>query len=201
MIAAREELADLYASSGRRSDELEQLQLIAGLDRDHVERQVAVGLAQARAGHAELAVQTLGSALERTPDQPPIYGALGRVWLDIAQTRNDRVALSKALEALGRAASSPNATSEVLTRVGRALLQDGQNDLAERVLRQAGNRYPLEPAALLWYASAAEKQNHFDVARDALVDYGGLVSDDADSGDARCESPRCRCDSTIRQPR
>jgi tetratricopeptide (TPR) repeat protein len=180
-IAAREELADLYASIGRRSDELEQLQVIAGLDGSHVERQVAVGMAQARAGHGELAVQTLGSALERTPDQPPIYGALGQVWLDIAQTRNDRVALSKALEALGRAASSPGATSELLTVYGRALLQDGQNDLAEHVLRQASSRYPLDPAALLWYATAAERENHFDTARDALIDYGGLAEDDGDA--------------------
>jgi tetratricopeptide (TPR) repeat protein len=180
LIAAREELADLYASSGRRADELEQLQMIAGLDRDHVERQVAVGLAQARAGHAELAVQTLGNALERASEPPPIYAALGRVWLDIAQTRNDRVALGKALEALGLAASSPNATSDVLAVYGQALLQDGQTDLAERVLRQASSRYPLEPAALLWYATAAEKQSHFEAARDALVDYGELTTDEAD---------------------
>jgi tetratricopeptide (TPR) repeat protein len=47
-IPAREELADLYASLARRGDELEQLQVIAGLDRDRTERQVAVGLAHAR---------------------------------------------------------------------------------------------------------------------------------------------------------
>ena len=63
---------------GRRGEELEQLQLLAGLDRDRLERQIAVGLAHAhgrptrrsaarRAGHADLAVLTLGSALERTP--------------------------------------------------------------------------------------------------------------------------------------
>ena len=36
--------------SGGAPNELEQLQVIAGLDRDHIERQVAVGLAHARAG-------------------------------------------------------------------------------------------------------------------------------------------------------
>ncbi len=35
-----------------------------------VERHVAVGLAQARAGHADLAVLTLGSVLERAPHGP-----------------------------------------------------------------------------------------------------------------------------------
>ena len=52
--------------------------MLAGLDRDHVERQVAVGLAHARAGHWDLAVLTLGSALERKPDEPQIYGRSDR---------------------------------------------------------------------------------------------------------------------------
>ena len=178
LIPAREELADLYGVMGRRLDELEQLQVIAVLDKDHVERQVAVGLAHARAGHQDLAVLTLGSALERTPDQPLIYGALGRVWLDIAQTRNDRVALIKALEALERIASSPGATSETLTLYGRALLRDGEADVAERMLQQAIARSPVEPTAYLFYATAAERQHHLEEARQALITYGGLVADD-----------------------
>ena len=178
MIPAREELADLYGALGRRVDELEQLQVIAGLDRTHVERQVAVGLAHARAGDPDLAVLTLGNALERTPDQPLIYGALGRVWLDIAQTRNDRVALVKALEALERIASSPGATSEILTLYGRALLRDDEADVAERTLQQAIARPPVEPTAYLFYAAAAERQNHLEEARQALIVYGGLVADD-----------------------
>jgi tetratricopeptide (TPR) repeat protein len=189
-IPAREELAELYASMGRRGDELEQLQVIAGLDRDRLESQIAVGLAHARwaadpqetpsrrAGHEDLAVLTLGSALERTPDQPLVYAALGRVWLDIAQTRNDGVALSKALEALERAGSSGAATSETLTLYGRALLQNGRVDDAERVFQQATERYPLEPAAFLFYATAAEQENHFEAARHALIQYGALVDDD-----------------------
>jgi tetratricopeptide (TPR) repeat protein len=180
LIAPRDELADLYGSLGRRADELEQLQLLAGLDREHVERQVAVGLAHARAGHADLAVLTLGNALERTPDQPLIYGALGRVWLDIAQTRNDRVALDKAIEALEHVASSPAATSEILTLYGRALLQDGQSEAAELTLEQATERYPLDPSAFLFYATAAEQQNHLVEARQALGEYGALVPGDVD---------------------
>ena len=118
LIAAREELADLYGSLGRRGDQLEQLHVLAGLDRTHVERQIAIGQAHARwaadprenapkrAGQANLAVLTLGSALERTPDQTQIYAALGRIWFDIAQERADGVAMNKAIEALERAASS-----------------------------------------------------------------------------------------------
>jgi tetratricopeptide (TPR) repeat protein len=181
MVPAREELVDIYRALGRRADELEQLQVIAGLDRDHIERQVAIGLAHARAGHAELAVLTLSDALERSPDEPAIYTALGRVWLDIAQTRSDHPeALSKALEALERVASMTAVTSEMLTLYGRALLQDGQADAAERVLRQATERYPLDPTALLFYATAAEQKNDLENARTALVAYGVLAPDDSD---------------------
>jgi len=189
LIAAREELADLYGSLGRRGDQLEQLQVLAGLDRSHIERQIAVGQAHARwaadpredaskrASQADLAVLTLGAALERTPDQPEIYSALGRVWLDIAQTRGESGALNKALEALERAGSSGAATSDALTLYGRALLESGRADLAERVLQQATERYPVEPGAFLYYADAAEQQNRFDAARQALLQYGALMGD------------------------
>lgn len=177
MIPAREELADVYAALGRRADEIEQLQLVAGLDRDQPARQVAVGLAQARAGHTDLAVLTLGSTLERTPDQPLIYGALGRVWLERAQARDDRVDLSNALEALERAASDAGATSELLTLYGRALLLDGEADVAERTLQQATARDPVDPAAFSVLAQAAERLNHLDAARQALLSYLDLAGD------------------------
>ena len=178
LIVAREELADIFAMLNRRGDELEQLQVLAGLDRDHAERQVAVGLAHARAGHWDLAVLTLGSALERNPDEPQIYRALGQVWLE--RPRDDRAFLSKARQALERAAASANAGSDVLTLYGRALLQDGDVDGAEQTLQQAIKRYPIDPAAFLLYASTAEKQNHLDGAREALILYGSIVSDDRD---------------------
>jgi tetratricopeptide (TPR) repeat protein len=178
LIPAREELADLDAALGNPTAEIEQLQAIAGLDPDHVERQIALGLAHARAGHADLAVLTLGAALERTPNQPQIYAALGRVWLDIAETRNDRVALSKSLEALARVATTPGADSAALALYGRALLRDGQVELAERTLQQATARFPVEPAAFLLYATAAERGGHVDTARQALMAYASLAGDD-----------------------
>jgi tetratricopeptide (TPR) repeat protein len=177
-IAAREELADLYGGQSRRADELDQLQIMAGLDREHVERQIAVGLAQARAGHPEPAVLALGTALERTPDQLLVYEALGRVWLDDAEARDDRTALNKSLEALERACSNPGATSTALTLFGRALLRDGQIQRAEQTLLQATTRFPVDPPAFLFYATAAERQNHLEAARRALVDYSSLAADD-----------------------
>ena len=144
-MPAREELADLYGALNRHNEELDQLQVIAGLDRDHVARQVAIGLAHARAGHWDLAVLTLGGALELSPNEPEIYRALGKVWLE--RPRDDRAFLSKAREALERVASSPAATSEMLTLYGRALLQDGDVDAAEHALQQATLRFPVDPQA------------------------------------------------------
>ncbi|MEO8257346.1 MAG: tetratricopeptide repeat protein [Acidobacteriota bacterium] len=189
-IPAREELADLYGSIGRRGDELEQLQVIAGLDHERLEPQIAVGLAHARwsadpqetparrAGHQDLAVLTLGEALERTPDHPLVHGALGRVWLDIAQARNDPAALGNALESLERAASISTATSETLTLYGRALLQSGRVEAAEQTLEQAIGRYPIDPAAYQFFATAAERARHPAAARQALIQLHALVGDD-----------------------
>jgi tetratricopeptide (TPR) repeat protein len=180
MIPAREELADIYAARGRRAEEIEQLQLIAALDRGRVERQVAVGLAHARAGHGDLAVLTLSSAVERAADPAVVYGALGRIWLQRAEARNDRVDLSKALEALERVAATASATSDILTLYGRALLLDGEVDVAERILEDATRRYPLDPAAFKYYAEAAERQGHLEIAREALVSYDRLVGEEKD---------------------
>jgi tetratricopeptide (TPR) repeat protein len=179
MIPAREELADLFRALDRRAEELEQLQVLAGLDRDHVARQVAVGMAHARAGRWDLAVLTLGGALERNPNEPEIYRALGQVWLE--RPRDDRAFLSKAREALVRVATGPAATSQALTLYARALIQDGDIDGAERVLQQATVRFPIDPTAFLLYATTAERQDHVEAARRALIQYGGLAPADADS--------------------
>ncbi len=187
LIPAREELASLYAVLDQRSDELEELQTIAGLDRTRPERQIDLGLAQARHGQSELAVLTLGQALERPAGQPLAYAALGRVWLDVAVSRSEtlpplerRVALGKAVEALERVAPMADASSEVMTLYGRALLRNDQPDEAERVLQQATRRYPVDPAAFLAYASVAERQDHLEAARGALIEYGALVLEEPD---------------------
>jgi tetratricopeptide (TPR) repeat protein len=189
MIPAREELAEIYGRLRRYSDELEHLRVIAGLERQSVDRQIAVGLALAKVAAAarspesvrrneDLAILTLSGALDRATDDPRIYGALGKVWLEIAVARDDAVALSKALEALSRAASDPSATSAVLTAYGRALARDGQLGAAERVLTRAMQRYPLDAEAFSVYAGVAEARGQFEGARLALVNYDALTSDD-----------------------
>jgi len=173
-IPTREELADLYRVLDRKDDEIEQLQALAALDRSRADRLVALGLAHHRAGHSDLAVLTLGSALERAPDDPSLYRALGQVWLDRA--RDDRALLKKAREALERIASNPTATSDTLTLYARARLQEGDLDDAERMLRQAMTRFPVDPNAFALYATVAARQRHPDAARKAQAEYEALAS-------------------------
>jgi tetratricopeptide (TPR) repeat protein len=188
LIPAREELADVYGELRRFSAEIEQLQVIAGLDRADVDRQVEVGMALARAARSarnpataqrndDLAILTLGSALERAPDSPGIYGALGKAWLDIAVARDDRVALSKALEAFDRVVTGPSVPGDVLSAYGRALALEGELGAAERVLAQAIRQYPVETDALIAYANVAESRGQYDAARRALIEYDALVND------------------------
>ncbi len=180
LVPAREELADIFGTLDRRTDQIEQLQLLASLDRDHVARTVAIALAHARSHRWDTAVVTLGGALERAPNDPLLYRALGQVWLESSIAKSDRVDLGKAREALERVASSPAATSEMLLLAGRAALEDGDVERAERAFDDASTRFPIEPAALLALATAAERQNHFDAARRALIRYEALVTDDSD---------------------
>ena len=46
---------------------------------------------------------------------------------------------------------------------GRALLQDGQTDAAEHALQLATERFPIQPTALLFYATAAEHRRPFRI--------------------------------------
>ncbi|MGE3512056.1 MAG: tetratricopeptide repeat protein [Vicinamibacterales bacterium] len=184
LIPAREELASLYEELGRYPNQLEQLQVLAALDSAHVQRQIAVGTAHARAGHPDAAAVTLANALERSPREPLIYQELGRVWLDVARTGRDDMALRKALEALDHVGAGPTASSEALTLYGRALALNGELDAAHRLLEQATRRFPVMPESFLALAEVAEAQLQPETARQALLDYQALVSDRGDSREA-----------------
>jgi len=135
--APREALAEVYALEGEHTKAINELEALAALDVTRADRLVAVGLAQARAGREDAAVITLSRAVERFPEAPTTYAALGHVWLTGAQRRGDRVALNKALEALQQAASRSDATSDTWAELGRAWSLAGDRAAAERALRQA----------------------------------------------------------------
>jgi tetratricopeptide (TPR) repeat protein len=178
LLPAREELADLYGRIGRLEDRFGQLQVLAGLD-PGPSRGVALGLAYARHGMLDRAIPALRDVAERYPEDPYVYVALGRVWLEAAQTRSDHVALGKALEALEHAVDS-DPTSEALTLYGRARLLAADHDGAERTLRQATERLPADPLAFFYLAEAAERAMHPEVARQALLDFRAIEGEEPD---------------------
>lgn len=174
----REELADLYRSLSRTREAIEQLEALAALDPARPQRQVAVGLAYAGSGKIDLAVLTLGRAAERYPQQPDVYAALGRVWLQAAEARGDRVALSKAIEALQGVATRASASSDAMALYGRALFLAGDIEGSELMLQQATAKLPVDPSSFLHLAAAAEKLGDLALARDALQKYLALEGEE-----------------------
>jgi tetratricopeptide (TPR) repeat protein len=150
---------------------------LSALDPSRAEPLIVVGLAYASSGRDTQAIQTLTKAVERFPDSPRSYAALGRVWLGIAERRSDPVALSKAVEALTEAAQHATNTSAALSDLGRALTLSGDVAAAERALRQAVTRLPVSNDAFLRLAAVTERQRRLPEARDALLQYAALVGD------------------------
>lgn len=175
LTVAREELAFLYDMLKRDRESLEQLEALATLEPGRPERLVRVGLAHARQGRTETAILTLGRAAERYPDDPAVYTALGRVWLESAGLQNDGTAITKAREALESAASRPAATSETLALYGRALFLSGNVEAAVRALQQATSRVPVEPLAYRYLSEAAAETRDTALAHDADIRYAALV--------------------------
>ena len=159
-VAAREELVDLLEETGRRRDAIEQLEALAALEPARPERLIDVGLAHSRWGWTETAILTLGRAAERYPGRDDVYVALGRVWLDVAESSGDEGALSKAIDALRSRARADNASSEALTLYGRALFLSGDITNAERALLRAADITPIDPVTLRYLAEAAERLGH-----------------------------------------
>jgi tetratricopeptide (TPR) repeat protein len=175
LAAAREALGTLFESINRRRESLEQFEALAALEPERSVRTVRVALAYARYGQTETALATLGRAAERYPDDPAVYTALGRLWLEAAGPRNDRVSVTKSLGALRVVAEHPDASSETLALYGRALYLFGSTDAAERVLQRATTRTPVDPVAYRYLSDAATRMRHPTVARAADVRYAALT--------------------------
>jgi tetratricopeptide (TPR) repeat protein len=176
--AAREALADVYLIEGDYAKAINQLEALAALEPSRADRIIAFGLAQARAGREDAAVITLSRAVERFPDAPQVYAAIGHVWLTEAQRRGDRVSLNKAIEALGHAVGRADATSETYAELGRAFMLAGDRQASERALRQAVAKLPVPPDAYLQLAEVTGREGRIQDARDALLRYATLIGDD-----------------------
>ncbi|MGH9384714.1 MAG: tetratricopeptide repeat protein [Vicinamibacterales bacterium] len=174
---AREALAEVYVAEGTHGRAIDQLEVLAALEPASPDRLVAVGLAQSRAGRSEAALLTLGRAIDRFPEAPNGYAALGHIWLTTALTSGDRIALKKAVEALRRAAGKQGVTSETTAELGRAWMLSGDYQAAERVYRQALARLPVPADAYLHFATVTQRGGRIQDARDSLVKYAALVGD------------------------
>jgi tetratricopeptide (TPR) repeat protein len=172
-IAAREELARLLMDEGQTIEAVQQLEELAVLE-PRAERAVAVGLALAGAGRPQAAIVRLGRAAEQYREEPGVYAALGRVWLAIAEASRDRVALSKAREALEVSAAAASPSSEHLTLYGRAQLLAGDVKGAERTLDMAVTQFPVDAGAFLYLSRASARLGRADKARDAMTRYVAL---------------------------
>jgi predicted Zn-dependent protease len=175
--AARADLADLCRETGRNREAIEQLEALAAIEPGRAERLVSVGLAYARLGRTDAAITTLGRAAERYPDEPAVYGAIARVWLQAAEQRVDRVALGKALEALQPASTDANVSGDTRALYGRALFLAGDTDRAFHALQDAAAALPVAPDTLVWLAAAADRRGDANTARRAIADYRALVDD------------------------
>jgi tetratricopeptide (TPR) repeat protein len=176
LTAPREALAALYTELDEHPRAIDQLEALVALDPTNADRFIALGEAYSRARRYESGVVALTRALERFPDDARVFAAIGSVWLDAADYRNDRVLLQKAVEALGTAAAHPEASSRTLTLYGRALANAGRLDEAQRALRGAIARSPVEPEAYLQLAALVASTRAVE-ARDALVRYVALVGE------------------------
>lgn len=176
LMPAREELADLYRARGRFVDEMGQLQALSVLDarKDHG---VDIALAQARHGQFPAALGTLTDTAARTPGDPRVQMALGRVFLARAERTPDRAAIARATTVLEQALGTTPRRSEGLALLGRAQYLNADYEAAERTLREAVATSPVDPDAFGYLADAAERLAHLTDARDALVTWDVLQGD------------------------
>jgi Flp pilus assembly protein TadD len=179
LLAAREELADLYASLRRFDARLPHVEALVALQPAPA-RERALASAYARAGNLDRAIGQLANAAQRYPDDRATYVALGRLWLQRAG-HGGRIEVSKALEALDGVVG-PESTSEALTLLGRALILSDDLGRAEQTLQQATVRFPVEPSAFLFLSRVLDRRGRSAAADRALLDYAALVP--ADSLDA-----------------
>ena len=188
LVAAREELADLYRERNRLDDARAQLLALADSG-SSINRQLAIALADVRAGRFDEATAALTPASEAAPNDSRVTLALGRVQLARAERNGDRAAAGRALVLLEKALGGTARRSEGLALFGRALYLTGDAAGAERLLQDAVATSPIDPEAFGFLADAAERLGHAEVARDALLALDALEGDTA-SNDRRTARAR-----------
>ena len=176
LLAAREELADLYRSQNRPADEMAQLQALAVLD-PRSTRSVDIALAETRAGQLDSTVATLADAARADSTNPAVALATVRVFLARAERTLDRPSAVRALAILTTAPLDTLETSERAALMGRAQYLSGDWAPAERTLISAVRTAPVDVEAFGFLADAAERLGHDTAALDALANLDALLGD------------------------
>ena len=177
MVAAREELADLYRQLGRSIDEMRHLQALAR-DDSRPERRIAMAMAETRREQYVMALDTLKDA---PLTDPRVQLAVARVHLAQAERTLEPSAIARAREVLEQALAGTAPRSEGLALYGRLLYLSGDASTAERMLKDAVDTTPVSPEAYAFLADAAERLSHDRDARDALVNLEALQGDTANA--------------------
>ena len=178
LTPAREELADLFRSLGRPTEEMTELQDLAALDRND-DRQITIAMAAARRGQFDTALAALADVSPSAADASHVQLARGRVYLARAERTLDRRSAQRAQEVLEQALAGNARRSEGLALYGRALYLMGDPRAAERLLREAVTTSPIDPEAFEYLADACERLGHTADARDALINLDALEGDTA----------------------
>ena len=178
LVAAREELADLYAVANRPVDEMRHLQALTALD-NRTSRRIAIALAEARHQQFDGALGTLNEAVTGLPEDSRVQLAIGRVNLARAEQTKDRLSIDRARTILEKALAGTTRRSEGLALYGRAMYLSGDAGAAERLLREAVTTSPVALEAFAYLADAAERLGHRIIARDALLNLDVLEGDTA----------------------
>jgi predicted Zn-dependent protease len=173
MLAAREELADLYAEQGRLADQRSQLAVLVTLD-PQLDRLLALADADRRAGALDEALASLERASLLDPQSSRVALARARIFLAHAEATGDRAPARQAAELLETALGGTARRSEGLALLGRALFLGGDAAAGERLLEDAVATWPVETEAFSFLADAAEALGHHALARDALMHLDAL---------------------------
>lgn len=177
LLEAREALALASRRLDRRNDELRQLEALVVLDGDRPERAAALARAYGRHDRLDLAVATLGRALDRAEGHPLLLRTLGALWVEAGEARHDRVAFEKAIEAL-EAALARESTADGLYLLGRAYLGTNRPRAAERVLERAVATVPVPDGAFELLGETVAATGDIGRALAAYQRAEALVGDD-----------------------
>ncbi len=145
--AARLAIIEFYLDTGKTTRALR-------VAREEIDRQpqapssyLLLAEVHRRRGRHDQAIAAVGLALEQDPNLPDAYLRLGQLWLEDGVSRNDKVALEKAVVALESVSQLENENGPASLALGQAYLAIGDEDRAFDELQRAAEATPIQAEA------------------------------------------------------